>query len=29
MFIERLDVSDGSTPVVKAILDMSHAMGLA
>ena len=28
MFIERLDVSDGSTPVVKAILDMSHAMGL-
>jgi EAL domain-containing protein (putative c-di-GMP-specific phosphodiesterase class I) len=28
MFIERLDVSEGSTPVVKAILDMSHAMGL-
>ncbi len=28
MFIERLDVSDGSTPVVRAILDMSHAMGL-
>ena len=28
MFIERLDVSEGSTPVVRAILDMSHAMGL-
>ena len=28
MFIERLDVAEGSSPVVKAILDMSHAMGL-
>jgi len=27
-FIERLDVPDGSMPVVSAILDLSHAMGL-
>jgi diguanylate cyclase (GGDEF)-like protein/PAS domain S-box-containing protein len=27
-FIERLSVADGSAPVVRAILDMSHAMGL-
>ena len=27
-FIERLDVPEGSTPVVSAILDLSHAMGL-
>jgi diguanylate cyclase (GGDEF)-like protein/PAS domain S-box-containing protein len=27
-FIERLDEPDGSTPVVSAILDLSHAMGL-
>ncbi len=27
-FIERLDDPDGSGPVVRAILDMSHAMGL-
>jgi diguanylate cyclase (GGDEF)-like protein/PAS domain S-box-containing protein len=27
-FIERLDAPDGSMPVVSAILDLSHAMGL-
>jgi predicted signal transduction protein with EAL and GGDEF domain len=27
-FVERLDSADDSTPVVKAIIDMSHAMGL-
>jgi EAL domain-containing protein (putative c-di-GMP-specific phosphodiesterase class I) len=27
-FIERLALQDGSSPVVRAILDMSHAMGL-
>ena len=27
-FIERLDAPDGSRPVVNAILDLSHAMGL-
>ncbi len=27
-FIERLDLPDGSMPVVSAILDLSHAMGL-
>jgi diguanylate cyclase (GGDEF)-like protein/PAS domain S-box-containing protein len=27
-FIERLALPDGSSPVVRAILDMSHAMGL-
>ncbi len=27
-FIERLDATDGSRPVVSAILDLSHAMGL-
>jgi EAL domain-containing protein (putative c-di-GMP-specific phosphodiesterase class I) len=27
-FVERLAIADGSAPVVRAILDMSHAMGL-
>jgi diguanylate cyclase (GGDEF)-like protein/PAS domain S-box-containing protein len=27
-FVERLDAPDGSMPVVSAILDLSHAMGL-
>jgi EAL domain-containing protein (putative c-di-GMP-specific phosphodiesterase class I) len=28
-FVERLGATDDSTPVVKAIIEMSHAMGLA
>ena len=28
-FVERLGGTDDSTPVVKAVIDMSHAMGLS